>query len=212
MNLNGSFKKKKVYFPQVSNYALRDNELSLKAKGLYALIQSYITIDGFVLYKSTLKKQCLEGKSAFESTWKELKDKGYLIQEKHKNSKGNFYYVYELLDENAHTPKTEGVDNLVYGKGGSYNNINVNNTYINNINSLHHLPDDGSVVSFINDYCINRFDKPLRKCNNYIDLSEFINSDTYSLKGFLDNNITKYEQCNLDYIESIQDRFRCGAY
>jgi hypothetical protein len=46
---NGSFRKKKTYFSQVSNEALRDNTLSLKAKGLYALIQSYITIENFTL-------------------------------------------------------------------------------------------------------------------------------------------------------------------
>ena len=37
-NDNGSFKGKKVYFSQVSNHAIRDNTLSLKAKGLYSLI------------------------------------------------------------------------------------------------------------------------------------------------------------------------------
>lgn len=134
---NGAFRKKKVYFSQVSNVALRDNNLSLKAKGLYALIQSYITIEDFVLYKTTLKKQCIEGEKAFESTWKELKDAGYLIQyrlqDKTPNEEGKvlntFYYEYELLDapdvelaakahgsqnrktkeEKTHTPKKVGM-------------------------------------------------------------------------------------------------------
>ena len=104
---NGAFRKKRVYFSQVSNSALRDNSLSLKAKGLYALIQSYITIEDFTLYKTTLKKQCIEGEKAFESAWKELKDAGYLIQhrlqDKTKDEAGKvsntFYYEYELLDQ-----------------------------------------------------------------------------------------------------------------
>ncbi len=103
---NGRFRKKKVFFTQVSNNALRDNELSLKAKGLYSLIQSYITMENFTLYKGYLKSQCKEGEKAFESTWKELKDAGYLIQyrlqddtlDENNKKKMTFYYEYELLD------------------------------------------------------------------------------------------------------------------
>ena len=131
-NKGGSFKPKKVYFSQVSNHALRDSNLSLKAKGLYALIQSYITIENFILYKNTLKKACLEGDTSFESGWKELKDKGYLIQEKHQNSDGTFYYLYDLLDIPNHTPKTEGMDNLGNGNGGIYSYTNSINTDLNN--------------------------------------------------------------------------------
>ena len=100
MNIkNGAFRKKRVYFTQVSNHALRDPDLSLKAKGLYSLIQSYLTIEDFILYKNTLRKQCKEGEKAFESAWKELKDVGYLIQYKLKGDRGEFYYEYELVDE-----------------------------------------------------------------------------------------------------------------
>ena len=99
-NRSGQFRKKKIYFTQVSNVALRDSSLSLKAKGLYALIQSYLTIEDFTLYKNTLKKHLKEGEKAFESAWKELKDAAYLIQYRLQDSKTKqFYYEYELLDE-----------------------------------------------------------------------------------------------------------------
>ena len=111
----GRFRKRKIYFTQVSNHALRNEEMSLKAKGLYALIQSYITIEDFTLYKTTLRKQCVEGESAFESAWKELKKNGYLIQYKIQDEKGKFFYEYELLDEpqiqetsqSIHPPKNQ---------------------------------------------------------------------------------------------------------
>lgn len=126
---SGAFRKKRTYFSQVSNAALRDNSLSLKAKGLYSLIQSYITIEDFTLYKNTLKKQCIEGEKAFEATWKELKDAGYLIQYRLQDDKGCYFYEYDLLDqadkaladethskqnrktqsEKNHTPKKEGM-------------------------------------------------------------------------------------------------------
>lgn len=128
---SGQFRKKKVYFTQVSNIALRDNKLSLKAKGLYSLIQSYLTIEDFILYKTTLKKHLKEGEKAFESTWKELKDAAYLIQYRLQDPKTKqFYYEYELLDapdielankvhssqnrkkqeEKSHNPKKVGMD------------------------------------------------------------------------------------------------------
>ncbi len=143
----GKFRKKKIYFTQVSNQALRDVNLSLKAKGLYALIQSYITIENFTLYKTFLLKNCKEGKKAFESAWKELKDLGYLIQYRLQEENGQFFYEYELLDEpqiietnhSIHIPKKEGMDNGVNGKrrtakGDIYNNTDLNNTDLNNTN------------------------------------------------------------------------------
>lgn len=143
----GRFRKRKIYFTQVSNHALRNEEMSLKAKGLYALIQSYITIEDFTLYKTTLRKQCVEGESAFESAWKELKKFGYLIQYKIQDEKGKFFYEYELLDEpqiqetnqSIHPPKNHPVDNAPSGKStlgkvGGYNNTNSNNTDLNNTN------------------------------------------------------------------------------
>ncbi len=143
----GRFRKRKIYFTQVSNHALRNEEMSLKAKGLYALIQSYITIEDFTLYKTTLRKQCVEGESAFESAWKELKKNGYLIQYKIQDEKGKFFYEYELLDEpqiqetsqSTHPPKNHHVDNAPSGKStlgkvGGYNNTNSNNTDLNNTN------------------------------------------------------------------------------
>ena len=48
---NGKFRHRQISFAPVSNSALQDRALSLKAKGLYALIQSYINIPAFELYK-----------------------------------------------------------------------------------------------------------------------------------------------------------------
>jgi hypothetical protein len=151
---NGVFRKKKVYFSQVSNVALRDNKLSLKAKGLYALIQSYITIEDFILYKNTLKKNCREGSAAFEGAWNELKASGYLLQYKSKTPEGYFTYEYELIDDNPkaiqnkviHTPKTEGMDNLPYGQVGVYNKTHSNKTKSNNTISLHQTQFDGLYI------------------------------------------------------------------
>lgn len=135
MEHSGAFRRK-VSFSQVSNTIIRDNTISLKAKGLYSLIQSYITMDNFILYKDFLLQQCMEGESCFRGAWKELKDKGYLIQYKLRDPVSKtFYYEYELLDE-PHVDFPH-VGNLPYGeatcgKQGVYNNTISNNTLNSN--------------------------------------------------------------------------------
>lgn len=95
----GRFRQKRTNFSMVSNELIRNENISLKAKGLYALIQSYITIDGFVLYKGFLLSRCQEGKKAFESAWKELKDSGYLVQYRMQDTETKqFFWEYDLLD------------------------------------------------------------------------------------------------------------------
>lgn len=95
----GKFRKKRVNFSQVSNTALRDKTLSYRARGLYAVIQSYVTIETFTLYKSYLMHNAPEGERAFDTAWKELKESGYLKQYKYKDSNNQkFVYEYELLD------------------------------------------------------------------------------------------------------------------
>ena len=95
----GRFRRRRVNFATVSNSALQDPKLSLRAKGLYALIQSYINIPSFDLYKGFLTSNCVEGEKAFDSAWKELKEKGYLKQYRLPGkNRGHWVYEYELLE------------------------------------------------------------------------------------------------------------------
>lgn len=107
----GKFRKKRVNFSMVSNEILRNERISLKAKGLYSLIQSYITMDDFTLYKGFLMSKCPEGRRSFDSAWNQLKQSGYLVQYRMKDEKNHFYYEYELLDVPVHqnmTPEKTG--------------------------------------------------------------------------------------------------------
>lgn len=97
--IQDGFFRNKVPFVPISQVVAKDKELSLKAKGLYLLIQSYITIPNFKLYKSYLMSVCVEGQCSFDSAWNELKAKGYLkIYKIAKSDAKGFYYEYELLD------------------------------------------------------------------------------------------------------------------
>lgn len=80
--------------------ALQDERLSLKAKGLYSLIQCYNGKPNYRLYKRNLLKLCKEGSKASDSAWKELKDTGYLkIYRIPSGDNDRFKYEYDLLDE-----------------------------------------------------------------------------------------------------------------
>ena len=148
---SGAFRKKKTSFAQVSNIALRDKDLSLKAKGLLALIESYLTLENFTLYKQFLINKSTDGETSFRGAWKELKDKGYLIQHKLKdNETKQFYYEYEICDnpqvENPHMANEQMESPLVdfplvekpcsnsttRGKAPLYNNTLSNNILNNN--------------------------------------------------------------------------------
>ncbi len=110
-NPSGSFRPKRINFAQISNTALWDDNLSLKAKGLYSLIQSLITIPGMDLRIWKIKAKCKEKDKAFESSWSELKKNGYLKQYRiPSGAKGAFKYEYDLLFEPD--LKTKAVINL----------------------------------------------------------------------------------------------------
>ncbi len=105
MDNNGKFRKKCGY-ATVSLCALRDENLSLKAKGLYSVIESYIRVPDFVLWKNTLINCSTDGIRSFNTAWDELKKAGYLKQYRIRIEKG-WKYEYELLDEpDTSTPAT----------------------------------------------------------------------------------------------------------
>lgn len=90
-------------FCSVPTSVAQDKNLSLKAKGLYLLIQSCIEDPefDFIHFKPALKDKCKEDNEAFDSTWKELKKAGYFKQYRipHSDSEGKgFLYTYRLLD------------------------------------------------------------------------------------------------------------------
>ncbi|WP_061313850.1 hypothetical protein [Clostridium botulinum] len=224
MDNNGVFRKKKIYFSQVSNVALRDNNLSLKAKGLYALIQSYITIEDYSLYKTTLQKVCKEGRDAFNGAWKELKDNGYLVQYKLKNNGGTFYYEYDLLDtpekiekpqtENPHVETTNGKSTCgktTHGKPGMYNNTDTNNTDINNTNTSSSSRNQDLEKIFKENICeLKKTTKPkfLNFCNKYD--YEFINS---ILEYCAEINIKSYKGFETIISSAIEkDLFTAAAF
>ena len=153
---SGRFRKKKVNFSMVSNQIIRNPEISLKAKGLYALIQSYITIEDFILYKGFLKSKCREGREAFESAWQELKKSGYLVQYRMQDeTTKKFFWEYELLDDVEPYPeKPYDGSRVTWEKdntenGGDNSNTDKNNTEKNKSNLIISADDVMDQIGYI---------------------------------------------------------------
>lgn len=105
-------------FTVVTNTILRDNNLSMSAKGLLCTMLSLppewdYSFNGLV-------KICKEGKSAVRNTINELKDAKYIKISQSRSEKGYFQYKYTVyrkpyeeraLNENYPTPENRTTDN-----------------------------------------------------------------------------------------------------
>lgn len=93
----------------MSNYHLKEKEMSLKAKGLLSLMLSLpnnwdYTIEGLVTI-------CKENETAIKSTLKELKCFGYLEILKVQNKKGQFEYEYNIYEKpQSKKPEVENLE------------------------------------------------------------------------------------------------------
>ncbi len=90
-------------YTTVFNEALRDNTLSLSAKGLYAVIKSFIGLKDFQLSKRCLAYACSDSHYMLNAAWSELKENGYLQHLFFTGGNGAFCHVYNLM-QHAGTP------------------------------------------------------------------------------------------------------------
>jgi len=159
---DGTFRKKKG-FTAVQNSVAKDKTLSMKAKGLYLLIQAYITMPGSNWKKSDFEDMCMEGSKAFNSAWDELKKKGYLHVHIYSGN-GIFKNEYELMDE-----KTTGPHTFYYNCRGELTKTN-EDRYPQNGSNGDGINGNG-INADGNNYYTRRFTRPwLWKIDKYINL------------------------------------------
>lgn len=110
----------------MSNYHLRDKNLSLKAKGLLSFMLSLPENWDYSL--NGLCAICKEQETAIKNTLKELKLTGYLVIDKIRGEKGYFEYVYNIYEqpvEIEHEKKPE-VENPPMDIPPTENNTQIN--------------------------------------------------------------------------------------
>ena len=84
-------------YTTIYNEVLRDRTLSLDAKGLFAVIKSFIGLPDFALSKRRLSYACSDSGYLLNAAWKELKQKGYLQHYFSQSENGAFCHVYNLM-------------------------------------------------------------------------------------------------------------------
>ena len=84
-------------YTTIYNEVLRDSTLSLDAKGLFAVIKSFVGLPGFALSKRRLGYACSDSGYLLNAAWKELKQKGYLQHYFSQAENGAFCHVYNLM-------------------------------------------------------------------------------------------------------------------
>jgi hypothetical protein len=142
----------------MSNYHLRDKNLSLKAKGLLSFMLSLPENWDYSL--SGLIAVCKEQESSIKSTLRELKNNGYLVIEKVRGEKGYFeynYLIYELpieLEKSKDNPEGENppVDNPEVG-----NRVQINTNKINTKEQIDKTDKTDKIDKTINDSQKSKF-------------------------------------------------------
>ena len=84
-------------YTTIYNEVLRDRTLSLEAKGLFAVIKSFVGLPDFALSKRRLGYACSDSAYLLNAAWKELKQKGYLQHYFSQADNGAFCHVYNLM-------------------------------------------------------------------------------------------------------------------
>lgn len=108
-----------IPYAQIPNSMLRDNRLSMKAKGLLSFLLSLPP--DWVVYKSTLPEYFSDGYSAISNAWDELEEAGYILSvqmigDGHKFQGWNHIVYYEPQVEFGGSESEMTQKTSVFGK------------------------------------------------------------------------------------------------
>lgn len=207
----------------MSNYHLRDKNLSFKAKGLLSFMLSLpenwdYSLNGLVSVSK-------ESKKAIRTILNELKDNGYLEIQQTRGEKGYYKYEYtireiplelEKADENPDTQKGDtDLDTLISSKEIiNKKNINKINKTINeeesqiedsffNLNNHHSLTKDLVKRGYLeqNDIELGKYDKLFKTLLKDYDFSEIVIINHYIISKVLSRKFLN------DHGEPIENKF-----
>lgn len=189
----------------ISNYHLKDKNLSLKAKGLLSMMLSLpddwnYTVEGLVAI-------CKENETCINSSLKELKEFNYLVVKKlmpNETKSGRYEYIYDIYE----TPKQEGekqdleflgVEFLGVENQGQLNtNIlntnkqNTNNKYIKYGEYKRIKLTEKEYQRLIDEFGKSYIDEMINKLDEYIESN---------------NNKNKYTNFNLVIRKAIREKW-----
>jgi hypothetical protein len=128
-------------FTQISNRAVRDDELGAVALAIYTYIRSH-SAQNYTIYKRNVELRFQEiGRVSFNRAWKSLIDKGWLTSNRVKDEHGrytkwNHYVIVEnenyRVDEHGKSSKVTDLHIDDFRLDDSHEDDSVNNTNIKN--------------------------------------------------------------------------------
>ena len=171
----------------MSNYHLKEKEMSLKAKGLLSLMLSLP--DEWSYSIAGLVAICKENETAIKSTLKELQAFGYVSIEKimpNKTESGRIEYVYNIFEKPKQVGKKQGVENLPLEIQQVENQVQLNTkqSNTNKVNTKDNIKKNSKKKSKI-DIKIESIEK---KCLEYDLEDEVIELLSRFFRNLLENH------------------------
>ena len=140
--------------------------MSAKALGVYMIIKYYINIPNFTVRKEHIQRVSGEGKKAFETVWKELKELGYIEQKRLKTSEGKWNYEYTLFNSREEVEENKKASTVPPVKANK-ENIKSNNSIPQNDlkdTDKNEKNKESEIIEIINNSCVNIRKQDLKKC------------------------------------------------
>lgn len=204
----------------MSNYHLRDKNLSLKAKGLLSFMLSLPEDWDYSL--NGLCAVCKEQERSIKSTLKELKEYGYLVIEKVRGEKGYFeynYLIYEQpieLEKNKNNPEVQNppVD-VPMVENDTQINTNIQNTKeeidkVDKTNSAFFYAEDHNplTIDLVNRGFLEKDDSQIFYYDNLFDelLNKYEYKELVTINHYIIPRVIERDFCDEDG-EKIENKF-----
>lgn len=197
-------------YTTMSNYHLKDKNLSLKAKGLLSVMLSLS--DEWNYSVAGLCSISVENETAINSALKELKKYGYLVVTKNRTLEGKFEYNYDVF-EKPHIEKPEvekppmenmGMDNNIY-----IDNIkeeNTNNKKLNNKKEVE-KETDFKLKNTDVEIVYNYYETKAKLLGYYKNKLQVKDSTLNNIKNYLKEYSVEYLKESIDrYFQVISDK------
>jgi len=218
----------KEKYATVPNHVLNDSNLSLKAKGLFAYLQS--KPDGWKFSVERISKQTKDGANSIKSGIKELEEMGYLkrVPKRDEDGSGKWAGYDYILSENPSTenpstenpmtvdPMTENGDTFSNKDNSKKDIVKKNDIYTifdfwNNQEIVVHRDIEkfkSSINSALKNYSLDEIKDAILNYKKILTLDEYFWNYRWTLKEFLQRGLDKFLTVNKPFENFKQVRVR----
>ncbi|HAP3802650.1 hypothetical protein FDP51_06410 [Enterococcus mundtii] len=160
-------------FTQIRNEAVRDKELSWKARGILVYLASLPP--DWKIYKSEVMTHSKDKKDSFNSGWKELIRGGYIRGYNNRN-RGKFSgYTWVVTDDPIRGISESDFpdsDKSQYGKSATTNTYNTNTNNTNIFDTI--IDTDGILTSYNKEFLTEKTVRLFLLFGTFVEAKEFL--------------------------------------